>query len=719
MQTKLARGAALWAGLRADRVRDGSQRSRMTFLRSVSFRLFTLSLGILASLTVTGVLLGDVVRREERVRAQEARQAEQLERFHGVQHALSAVRLWHGNAGTASLSRDAAWQAEAERSLATASVALDQQLTDLAAQAPDEVQAIRIQLRELPAAIANAVAALQAGGQVEAEGFMNTAREIVLAMEGALSAAERRQVESTERVRTLEHQAAKASLRWALYGTFATVLLGLALAMTVSRSLVRPLRRIVTAVRGVTAGQGNVALPPQRPDEFGDIARALAQFQDHAEKLRTMAYRDPLTGLDNRARLEEALHAGIVRCARSGTSLALLFLDLDNFKSVNDSLGHSAGDRFLREAARRLQRLAPDSALISRYSGDKFIVVIESLKRDDRHLSQLRTTANAILRGMAEPYRSNDDFLYMTVSIGIAVYPADGQSAEQLVSGADAAMYLAKRSGRNNIQFTSPDLTEDARRKLMLAGEIRRGLAIGEFEPYYQPIVNVKTGEVAGAEALLRWHHPQRGIVLPGEFVRIAEDSGLIGELGEHCLTIAYEQAVRWSRGRREIPIAVNLSARQLQDQKVLATVQQLQTAQQLRPHCLEFEITESAVMERPELSQQTLQEIRHRGHRLGIDDFGTGHSALGYLQRFPIDRIKIDRSFVERVDTSRQSRAIISATLALAENLGLDVVAEGVESEIQLQHMKDLGCVLHQGFFFTPALPADEFEAWLAARSA
>lgn len=690
----------------------------MILLRSVSFRLFALSVSILGVLAVTAVLLGDVVRHDDRLKAGEAEQLSRLDQFHAAQHALSSVRVWHGNVSAAALTRDAQWQAQSEASLAQASAQLEAALAGLAPLAPEAVQAVRVGLKAIPEPLTKAVVAIQSGQKAEAERLMRELRGIVLSMEGELARAERRVSDALGERRAAERQAARQGLRWALYSTVLTVALGLLLALTVSGSLVQPLRRVVAAIRRVTAGELNVPLPPPRADEFGDMATALRQFQDQAEKLRVMAYRDPLTGLANRARLEEALHTGIMKCARGGASLALLFLDLDNFKSVNDSLGHSAGDRFLREAARRLQRLVPETALISRYSGDKFTVVIESLKRDGTQQAQLRTLGAAIVRGMSEPYRSGEDFLYMTASIGIAVYPMDGQSPEQIVSAADAAMYLAKRSGRNTLQFANPDLTEDARRKLLLSGEIRRGLAAGEFSPYYQPIVNVRTGEVAGAEALLRWHHPQRGIVMPGEFVKVAEDSGLIGELGERCLTMAYEQAVRWCHRDREIPIAVNLSARQLQDRKVLTLVQQLQTAQQLRPHCLEFEITESAVMERPELSQQTLQEIRRRGHKLGIDDFGTGHSALGYLQRFPIDRIKIDRSFVERVDTSRQSRAIISATLALAENLGLDVVAEGVETQTQLAQMRELGCPLQQGYFFTPALPADEFEAWFAART-
>lgn len=690
----------------------------MTLLRSVSFRLFIFSLGILGMLAVTAGLLTEVAGQEERLKEQEAEHAQRLERFHSVQHAVSALRLGHGNVMTAVLSRDDGWRAESAQALAQAQADLEAQLGQLAPIAAEAVAAIRAGVSALPVSAAAAAAAIQAGRREEAERLMRQAREIVMGIEAEIVSGERRIAAAFDQRRAASREQATANLRLALYSTAATLVLGLLLALTVSGSLVQPLRNMVLAIRRVASGEGHVPLPTARHDEFGDMNTALLQFQDQAEKLRAIAYRDPLTGLANRTRLEEALHAGMVTCARNNTSLALLFIDLDNFKSVNDSLGHSAGDRFLREVARRLQRLAPEAALLSRYSGDKFTVVVEALKRDGKQQAQLRDLASVILRGMAEPYRNGEDFLHLTVSVGIAVYPVDGHTPEQIVSAADAAMYLAKRSGRNTLQFASPDLTEGARRNLLLAGEIRRGLVAGEFAPYYQPIVNVRTGEIAGAEALLRWHHPQRGIVLPGEFVRVAEESGLIGDLGERCLTMAYEQAVHWSRRGRELPIAVNLSARQLQDRRILSVVQQLQDAAQLRPHCLEFEITESAVMERPEVSQQTLQEVRRRGHKLGIDDFGTGHSALGYLQRFPIDRIKIDRTFVERVETSRQSRAIISATLALAENLGLDVVAEGVESQAQVDHMRELGCTLHQGYFFTPALPAAEFEAWLSGRS-
>lgn len=691
----------------------------MRLLRSVSLHLFALSLTIVVVLALTVLFVQEGARRQQRLTERTDELAHRVFLLHQAQRSLSALRLLQGNLGAALVAADAGWQARTKQALVEARAQFDLELDQLAPFAATASAQVRGRLDEVPHRLAAIIAAMRAGKHAEAEELTRGLHRLVQAMAATLEQAELREAEVFAALRAEDHAAIQQRLRWAWYSTIATVVLSLLLGLTVNRSLVRPLRRVVTAVRKVAAGDAHVTLPVQRADEFGDISEALQQFRDQAERLRTLAYRDPMTGLANRARLEDALHSGIVQCARNGTSLALLFLDLDNFKSVNESLGHSAGDRFLREAARRLQRLAPENALICRYSGDKFTVVLESVKRDGTQRARLRSVAEALLRGMAEPYPSNGDSLYMTVSIGIAVYPADGQSAEQVVSSADAAMYLAKRSGRNNVQFSSPDLTEDARRRLHLAGEIRRGLMAAEFEPYYQPIVNVRTGAVVGAEALLRWNHPQRGVVLPGEFIGAAEEAGLIGELGEHCLTRAYRQVAHWSREGREIPVAVNLSARQLQEDKVISLMQRLQAELPVAPQCLEFEITESAMMERPQHSQRVLQEIRRRGHRLGIDDFGTGHSALGYLQHFPIDRIKIDRSFVERVDSSRQSRAIISATLALADSLGLDVVAEGVESAGQLQQMKDLGCDLQQGYYFTAPLRAAEFEAWLASRIA
>jgi diguanylate cyclase len=690
----------------------------MTLLRSVSFRLLLLSLGIIAILAFTIVQLRGVVAHDAQWQAHEHEQRELAMAFRDLRQALTGLRLLQGKIGTAMMLDDAVWQAEARTAFDSARLEMESQLSRIEPRAPEPIAGLRAGLDRLPADLALTVEAIRAGRQAEAEARTRALHELVQGLEGELQEAERHAADASRAYRDQEREAALHSLQWVWFSTLAMVLLSGLLALTVIRSLVRPLRQVVTAVRQVSAGENDVSLPVPQSDEFGDINRALHQFHGQAQRLRQIAYQDPVTGLHNRAQLEETLSAGIVSATRDGSSLALLFLDLDNFKSVNDSLGHSAGDRFLREAARRLQYLLPDDAVLCRYSGDKFTVVVRNIRRDGSIQAPLRQLAERLLRGMAEPYRADGDFLYLTVSIGIAFFPMNGQTVEQIVSSADAAMYLAKRSGRNTVQFASPELTEEARRKLTMAGEIRRGLSAGEFSPYYQPIVDVRTGAVVGAEALLRWQHPQRGIVLPDEFIRLAEESGLIGDLGDRCLSHAYEQATRWCRSERPVPISVNLSARQLQDRRLLNMVEDLQSANRLHPQCLEFEITETAMMERPDQSQQALQEISGKGHRLGIDDFGTGYSALGYLQRFPIDRIKIDRSFVARVESSQPARAIITATVALANSLGMEVVAEGVESHEQMRHLTALGCHLQQGYVFARPLPPDAFEAWLAAQA-
>ncbi|MCI0749767.1 MAG: EAL domain-containing protein [Nevskiales bacterium] len=689
----------------------------MRLLRSVSLRLFGLSLAIVTALAVTVVLLQNVIQREAVLTAHENKQTEQVATLHRVQAALSNLRQLNNNLASALLVRNTAWQTQARQSLVEARTQFELELSALELFAPETASELRAGLNEMPDVQRKAVAAMLGGRYVEAEQHARQMQQYAQAVEQSLEEVERQQVQAYAGLREASRRAAENSVYWAQISTVAAFLLGILLILTVSRSLVRPLRRMVATVRRVSAGEADVVIPVPHSPEFGDISHALNQFRDEAEKLRTIAYRDPLTGLANHARLDEALSSGIIKCARTGTGLAVLFLDLDDLKSVNASLGHGAGDRFLREAAHRLQQLVPEPALVCRYSGDKFTVMIEGLRREESERLRLQQVAEAILRGMVKPYRIGAAPLYLTASIGIAVYPTNGQSAEQVLSSADAAMYLAKRRGRNNVQFANADLTDAAHHKLMLVGDIRRGLAANEFEPYYQPIVNTQTGGTVGAEALLRWRHPRRGTVAAAEFIPVAEESDLIGDLGEQCLIRAYQQALHWCQKSPEMPVSVNLSARQLQDHKVLSRVQELELAQSLRPGLLEFEITESAMMERPEQSQRFLQEIRQHGHRLCIDDFGTGHSALSYLQRFPIDRIKIDRSFVAQVESSRTSRAIVSATIALANSLGLDVVAEGVESAAQQQYLKELGCVLQQGYYFARPLPSEEFETWLKAR--
>jgi predicted signal transduction protein with EAL and GGDEF domain len=358
----------------------------------------------------------------------------------------------------------------------------------------------------------------------------------------------------------------------------------------------------------------------------------------------------------------------------------------------------------------------PDEALVCRYSGDKFTVLLQGIPDWDVETLQahLREITGNVLRGMCEPFQLGGDVLPMSVSIGIAVFPADGQNSELLVSSADAAMYLAKRSGRNNAKFASPELTGDARRQLAIAADVRRGLESGEFEPFYQPVVDVSVGRVVGAEALLRWRHPQRGIVVASEFIPAAEDSGLIHALGERCLIKACEQAAQWGSGGGEpIRVSVNLSARQIEDRTAIGMLERLHANGGRGAKDMDFEITETAILQHVDRAQETLTQIRALGHKLSVDDFGTGYSSMVYLQRFPISRIKIDRSFVSRMETSREAHAIVSATIALARSLDLEVVAEGVETASQARQLQSLGCTLQQGYYFTAALPAAEFEVW------
>lgn len=574
------------------------------------------------------------------------------------------------------------------------------------------VQIVREATQRLPGHLELGIRAL-VRREKGAEAHFSEATRLLTSLEQALAAATEREEALADEAQVRARERAAAGMRLSRAIIVLSAGFGLVLTAVVLRSIVRPMQATVKALRLVNAGETSIDLPPLSQDEFGDMALALRQFRDQAERLRRLAYRDMLTGAGNRGRLEESLREGIEVSRQNSTHLALLYIDLDNFRTVNDSLGHSAGDRYLCEAVARLQRFAPDEAIICRYGGDKFTVLLQDLPSWDSETlqSHLRAVASNILQGMSEPHQHGDDLLPMSVSIGIAVFPADGNTGEQLVSSADAAMYLAKRQGRNNAQFASPELTGDARRQLATVTDIRRGLEHCEFEPFYQPVVDVVDGRVVGAEALLRWRHPQRGIVMAGDFIPAAEASGLIHALSETCMIQACEQAARWRDG--PIRISVNLSARQIEDRTAIPLLERLHANNVGGAVGLDFEITETAILQHIDRAQETLAQIRALGHRLSVDDFGTGYSSLVYLQRFPINRIKIDRSFVARVETSREAQAIISATVALARSLELDVVAEGVETVGQLRHLQSLGCRLQQGFYFTPALPAHEFDSW------
>lgn len=684
---------------------------------SVRFRLFALCIGLLAVMGGANLMLTRINQQHEAEVTLLQEQYRRVNVIYAVQRSMVAFRFWQGQVNTAILVKNSESEEKAKTKLEEARAQVNERLDEFRRFDSQSVEIIEKVLVQLSARLHEAIVAVSVGDQ-HADALAAEATRLANAMEQALlSAIEREQALADVAQRNARDRAAASRnaslLIMVLSGAF-----GLLLTAVVINSIIRPMQSTVRALRLVNAGETFIDMPPVRSDEFGDMALALRQFRDQAENLRRLAYSDSLTGVGNRARLEEALGAAIEIAQQQGSHLALFYIDLDNFRTVNDSLGHSAGDRYLCEAVERLRRFAPDEALVCRYGGDKFTILLKDLHAASAELLRvtLRNIANSILTSMVEPFELAGNLLPMSVSIGIAVFPEDGYSSEQVVSSADAAMYLAKRSGRNNMQFATPELTGDARRQLSTVTDIRRGLESSEFEPFYQPIVDAATGKVAGAEALLRWRHPQRGIVAAGDFVPAAEASGLIHALGEQCIRRACAQAEKWARASdRGFRVSVNLSARQIEDRTALLFLQRLHAETGPAVKNLDFEITETAILQHLDSAQATLKEIRDLGHQLSVDDFGTGYSSLVYLQRFPVNRIKVDRSFVSRLGTSREAEAIIAATIALARSLDLDIVAEGVETVEQMRTLKAMGCTLQQGYYFTPALSAHEFDIWCA----
>ena len=683
---------------------------------SVRFRLLGLSLGLLAIFGGSSLLLGYLIERNQSEQRTQQEQYRRFEIIDALQRAMAQYRHTGGELNSAIMQKKPDLERQARGAWEDARKEVDVQLIRMASFDSSGAQTIESALQGTPEYSEQVMKAVAAGKQDEAAPLLaELYRRFNLIEESLRSAslrertlAERSLVEARERAALAIHVAVAMIVFGGSAGTL--------LVLIVVRSIITPLRITTNAIRQVNAGELEIDLPPISGDEFGQMALALRQFRDGAEKLRRLAYQDTLTGLGNRARLREALQTALEHGDGEHTRQVLFYFDLDNFRSVNDRLGHKAGDAYLCEAATRLRRFLPADAELYRYGGDKFIAALEDRIVTANPDLRLRETADCILRGVAEPYRLGNHLLHMSVSIGIAASPEDGVTAEHLISSAEAAGHAAKRSGRNNARFAGGQLTGFLRRQLVLVEEIRRGLERSEFEIFYQPIIDVASHQVIGAEALLRWHHPERGLLLPGEFIQVAEDEGLIGELGGHCLRGAHSQLRRW--GERGLPfrLSVNLSARQLQDGKVLQLLSELRDENAAASALIDLELTESVLFDSSEQIRKTLEEIRRLGYRLGMDDFGTGYSSFAYLRRLPIDKIKIDRQFVVDLGTSRQSEAIVSAMLALARKLDLEVVAEGVETPGQMRLLLGQGCRLQQGFLYSAALPVAEFERWVVA---
>ncbi len=424
-------------------------------------------------------------------------------------------------------------------------------------------------------------------------------------------------------------------------------------------------------------------------------------------RIQYLAYHDSLTALPNRSSFSLILNPGIARARRDGKNLAVLFIDLDRFKNINDTLGHGAGDTLLREIGIRLRHCVRQTDTVARLGGDEFVVLLQDI-------SEPENVANVAHKILFEIVSSLDIFgqeIRVTASIGISIYPQDGQDEQTLMKNADIAMYHAKQEGKNNFQFHSEQMDTHTLARLALESSLRHALDRNEFQLHYQAKINLGTSRMTGMEALLRWRHPDLGMVPPAQFIPIAEEIGLIGSIGQWVIRTACQQNKAWQdRGFPPMRVAVNLSARQFNDENLVESISAILEETRMDPACLELEITESMIMHNVGTTMRKLTALGSAGIRIAIDDFGTGHSSLAYLKRFPIDTLKIDRSFVSDLTRNTEDQTITATIITMGKSLDLTVVAEGVETKEQLDFLRARGCDEFQGYYAHKPMPADEF---------
>ncbi|QKI89861.1 GGDEF and EAL domain-containing protein [Thiomicrorhabdus xiamenensis] len=446
-----------------------------------------------------------------------------------------------------------------------------------------------------------------------------------------------------------------------------------------------------------------------------DITKAIQQQEELQEQKNILQYyasHDPLTGLANRSLFYDRLEQAIKKSQRNSEKLAVFFIDLDNFKEINDSLGHDIGDEVLKAVSEHLKKLIRSGDTFARLGGDEFTILIEELKQE-QHASIL---AEKIVKDLNQPILVRNHELHLGCSIGISIYPENGDNPTDLLKNADAAMYRAKNQGRNNFQYYSREMTEEAFDRLNMEANIRSGIQNDEFVVYYQPQIDFSNRKIIGMEALVRWNHPELGFIPPAKFIPVASSTGVIVELDRHVMKKAVQDFAGWHKqGLEPGRLSMNLNIKQLQREDFVEFLKWLITDSNCQARCLELEVTEGELMNNPQQSIQLLKQIDQLGITLSLDDFGTGYSSLSYLKRLPISKLKIDQSFVRDLPDDKEDAAITGAIIALAKSLKLDILAEGTENEEQVRFLSEQGCSNFQGYYFAKPMPADKIKDYLS----
>lgn len=649
--------------------------------------------------------------------AQEAQQRERLSLLRDVQKDVSDYRFWLiENAAQQQLNAPremAASRAQLEQSRRE----LDANLNKMAAFDAAAVAELRRAADGLGDIEYRALQAVIAGESAQAQRLLRAAQQRLAAIDMTLDEVFAEQRAAVEAVAGSAVEVTDRAIERSLWMMIGASAIAVALVLLILQSTLPALRRTIAAIDELVRGHFDAPLPPIARDELGEVARGLRNFRDNARQLEVLATTDALTELGTRLEMQTVLDRSLADMRDGRMAAALLFMDIDQFKSVNDALGHGAGDRYLQEIARRLRRALPHVALISRISGDEFAVLIREVADADGIREVSERAVRAITDAFSHNYLLEDQPVAISASIGIAIAQRDGWSGDVLLANAEAAMYAAKGEGRGQYRYFKPAMTDGVRDQLAIGGALRRAISDNNLSMVYQPIVDAQTRALVSAEALVRWTDPELGPVHPERFVPIAEETQIIVELGEWVMHAVGRQLAQWhTDGLPRCPVAVNIGARHFADDSLMLTLVDVLGQYNLPPDALELEITESAVVRDPDRSIELMQAIRARGVSLSLDDFGTGYSSLAYLQQFPLDKLKVDQGFIKRIIENPDSDTIVAATIGLAKGLGLTTVGEGVESQAVLQRLQAHDCDLIQGYYTGRPMPADDFAAWVLA---